>query len=238
MLNVEIHKVVSREEWLAARIEHLAKEKEFTRLRDQLSQQRRELPWVKVDKEYIFDGPNGKETLSELFAGRSQLLIYHFMFDPSWDEGCPSCSFWADNYDGIIVHINHRDVTLVTVSRAPLDQLEAYRRRMGWNFKWVSSWETDFNRDYHVTSTAEDLDKGEASYNYKKREGSPSESPGISVFYKDNRGNVFHTYSCYARGLDMLNGAYHLLDLLPKGRDEAGLPHSMAWVRRHDRYNG
>ena len=166
MLNVEIHRVVSKEEWQAARIEHLAREKEFTRLRDQLSQERRELPWVKVDKEYIFDGPNGKETLSELFAGRSQLLIYHFMFDPSWDEGCPSCSFWADNYDGIIVHINHRDVTLVTVSRAPLDQLEAYRRRMGWNFKWVSSWETDFNRDYHVTSTAEDLDKGEASYNY------------------------------------------------------------------------
>ena len=238
MINVEIHKVVSREEWLAARIEHLAKEKEFTRLRDQLSQERRELPWVKVDKEYVFDGPNGKETLSELFAGRSQLLIYHFMFDPSWDEGCPSCSFWADNYDGIIVHLNHRDVTMVTVSRAPLDQLEAYRRRMGWNLKWVSSWETDFNRDYHVTSTAEDLDKGQASYNYKKREGSPSESPGISVFYKDNRGNVFHTYSCYARGLDMLNGAYHLLDLLPKGRDEAGLPHSMAWLRRHDRYSG
>ena len=238
MVNVEIHKVVSREEWLAARIEHLDKEKEFTRLRDQLSQQRRELPWVKVGKEYVFNGPNGKETLSELFAGRSQLLIYHFMFDPSWDEGCPSCSFWADNYDGIIVHLNHRDVTLVTVSRAPLDQLEAYRRRMGWNFKWVSSWQTDFNRDYHVTSTAEDLDKGEASYNYKKREGSPSESPGISVFYKDNRGNVFHTYSCYARGLDMLNGAYHLLDLLPKGRDEAGLPYSMAWVRRHDKYNG
>lgn len=240
MINVEIHKVVSREEWLAARIEHLAKEKEFTRLRDQLSQERRELPWVKVDvdKEYVFDGSNGKETLSELFAGRSQLLIYHFMFDPSWDEGCPSCSFWADNYDGIIVHLKHRDVTMVTVSRAPLDQLEAYRRRMGWNLKWVSSWETDFNRDYHVTSTAEDLDKGEASYNYKKREGSPSESPGISVFYKDNRGNVFHTYSCYARGLDMLNGAYHLLDPLPKGRDEAGLPHSMAWVRRHDRYNG
>ena len=234
---MENHKVVSKEEWLAARIEHLASEKEFTRLRDQLSRQRRELPWVKVDKEYVFDGPNGKETLSELFAGRSQLLIYHFMFDPSWDEGCVSCSFWADNSNGIIVHLNHRDVTMVTVSRAPLDQLEAYRRRMEWSFKWVSSCETDFNRDYHVSFTAEDLDKGEAYYNYKERTGSPSESPGISVFYKDKRGNVFHTYSCYARGLDMLNGAYHFLDLLPKGRDEAGLPHPMAWVCRHDKYN-
>lgn len=250
---MENHKVVSKEEWLAARIEHLASEKEFTRLRDQLSRQRRELPWVKVDKEYVFDGPNGKETLSELFAGRSQLLIYHFMFDPSWDEGCVSCSFWADNYNGIIVHLNHRDVTMVTVSRAPLDQLEAYRRRMEWSFKWVSSCETDFNRDYHVSFTAEDLDKGEAYYNYdgkafsrvlstgqrawRMRLRSESEGAGISVFYKDKSGNVFHTYSCYARGLDMLNGAYHFLDLLPKGRDEAGLPHPMAWLRRHDKYN-
>ncbi len=250
---MENHKVVSKEEWLAARIEHLASEKEFTRLRDQLSRQRRELPWVKVDKEYVFDGPNGKETLSELFAGRSQLLINHFMFDPSWDEGCVSCSFWADNYNGIIVHLNHRDVTMVTVSRAPLDQLEAYRRRMEWSFKWVSSCETDFNRDYHVSFTAEDLDKGEAYYNYdgkafsrvlstgqrawRMRLRSESEGAGISVFYKDKSGNVFHTYSCYARGLDMLNGAYHFLDLLPKGRDEAGLPHPMAWVCRHDKYN-
>src|SRR6266436_2730777 len=153
------HKVVSREEWLVARKEHLAKEKEFTRLRDQLSQQRRALPWVKVEKEYIFDGPNGKETLAELFAGRSQLLVYHFMFGPTWNEGCPSCSFWADNYNGIIVHLNHRDATLVTVSRAPLDQLEAYRKRMGWSFKWVSSFGTDFNRDYHVSFTPEEMEK-------------------------------------------------------------------------------
>ena len=208
---MENHMVVSRQEWLVARKEHLAKEKEFTRLRDQLSQQRHELPWVKVEKEYVFDGPNGKETLSELFAGRRQLLIYHFMFGPSWDEGCLSCSFWADNYNGIIVHLNHRDVTMVTVSRAPLDQLEAYRRRMEWSFKWVSSCETDFNRDYHVSFTAEDLDKGEAYYNYdgkafsrvlstgqrawRKHLRSESEGPGISVFYKDKSGNVFHTYS-------------------------------------------
>ncbi len=234
---MENQKVVSRQEWLVARKEHLAKEKEFTRLRDQLSQQRRELPWVKVEKEYVFDGPNGKETLSELFAGRSQLLIYHFMFGPSWDEGCPSCSFWADNYNGIIVHLNHRDVTMVTVSRAPLDQLEAYRRRMGWSFKWVSSFETDFNRDYHVSFTEEELDKGDVYYNYDRRQPFSSEGPGISVFYQDKSENVFHTYSCYARGLDMLNGAYHLLDLVPKGRDEAALPYPMAWVCRHDNYD-
>ncbi len=234
---METHQVVSRQEWRIARKEHLAKEKEFTRLRDQLSQQRLELPWVKVEKEYVFDGPNGKETLSELFAGRSQLLIYHFMFGPSWDEGCPSCSFWADNYNGIIVHLNHRDVTIVTVSRAPLDQLEAYRRRMGWSFKWVSSFETDFNHDYHVSLTAEELEKGDVYYNYDRRQPFSSEGPGISVFYQDKSENVFHTYSCYARGLDMLNGAYHLLDLVPKGRDEAALPYPMAWVCRHDNYD-
>ena len=234
---MENHKVVSREEWLVARQEHLVKEKEFTRLRDQLSQQRRELPWVKVDKEYVFIGPNGKETLSELFAERSQLLVYHFMFGPSWEEGCPSCSFWADNYNDIIVHLNHRDVTVVTISRAPLDQLEAYRKRMGWNFKWVSSFNTDFNRDYHVSFTEEELEKGEVYYNYNRGKPFSSEGPGISAFYQDKTGNVFHTYSCYSRGLDMLNGAYHLLDLVPKGRDETGLPYTQAWVRRHDKYD-
>jgi len=231
------HKAVSREEWLVVRKEHLAKEKEFTRLRDQLSQQRRELPWVKVEKEYIFDGPNGKETLAELFAGRSQLLVYHFMFGPNWNEGCPSCSFWADNYNGIIVHLNHRDATLVTVSRAPLDQLEAYRKRMGWSFKWVSSFGTDFNRDYHVSFTPEEMEKGEMYYNYEVRKHPREEGPGISVFCKEKDGNIFHTYSCYARGLDMVNGAYHLLDLVPKGRDEAGLSYPQAWVRRHDKYD-
>ena len=231
------HKVVSREEWLVARKEHLAKEKEFTRLRDQLSQQRRELPWVKVEKEYSFDGPNGKETLAELFAGRSQLLVYHFMFDPTWNEGCKSCSFWADNYNGTIVHLNHRDVTMVTISRAPLEKLEAYKKRMGWGFKWLSSFGNDFNRDYHVSFTPEEQEKGEVYYNYTIGRPFSSEGPGVSVFYKDESGNIFHTYSCYARGLDMLNGAYHCLDLVPKGRDEAGLTAPQAWVRRHDQYD-
>ena len=234
---MESHPVVSRHAWLEARTAYLVKEKEFTRLRDQLSQQRRELPWTRVDKEYIFHGPHGQETLSELFAGRRQLLVYHFMFGPDWDEGCPSCSFWADNYRGIIVHLHHRDVTMVTVSRAPLDTLEAYKKRMGWDFKWVSSMQTDFNYDYHVSSTPEELESGELTYyNYEMRQFPSAERPGISVFYQDEAGAIFHTYSCYARGLDMLNGAYHLLDLLPKGRDEADFPYPMAWVRRHDVY--
>lgn len=234
---MENHKVASREEWLVARKAYLAKEKEFTRLRDQLSQQRRDLPWVKVEKEYVFAGPSGKETLSELFAGRSQLSVYHFMFHPSWDEGCKSCSFWADNFNGILVHLNHRDVTMVAVSKAPLDQLEAFKKRMGWTFKWVSSSGTDFNRDYHVSFTPEELEKGEMYYNYRTCRFPREEAPGISVFYKNTKGNIFHTYSCYARGLDMLNGAYHFLDLVPKGRDEAGLAYPQAWVRHHDKYD-
>jgi predicted dithiol-disulfide oxidoreductase (DUF899 family) len=221
---------------MVARKEHLAKEKEFTRLRDELSQQRRELPWVKVDEEYIFDGPNGNETLADLFGGRSQLLIYHFMFGPDWEEGCPSCSFWVDNYDGIIQHLNARDVTMVAVSRAPLDQLQAYRNRMGWGFKWLSSLDNEFNHDYHVSFTEEELEKGETYYNYAIQEVVGSEMHGISVFYRDDNGDVFHTYSSYARGLDMVNGAYQLLDLVPKGRDEAEFDFSMAWVRRHDVY--
>ena len=235
---MQSHKVVSREEWIEARKEHLAQEKELTRLRDQLSQQRRELPWVKVEKPYTFQGPRGKESLSELFEGRSQLLVYHFMYGPDWDEGCPSCSFWADNFNGIIVHLNHRDVTMVAISRASLDQLEAYKQRMGWTFKWVSSSETDFNRDYHVSFAPEEVETGEMYYNYQTgTRFASSEAPGISVFYQDETGAIFHTYSCYARGLDMLNGAYHLLDLVPKGRDEAELPYPMAWVRRHDSYD-
>jgi predicted dithiol-disulfide oxidoreductase (DUF899 family) len=228
------HQIVSRDEWLAARKSLLTKEKEFTRARDRLSQERRELPWVKVDKQYVFDGPAGKETLSDLFAGSGQLLVYHFMFGPDWNEGCPSCSFWADNYNGIVVHLKHRDVALVAISRAPLEKLEAYKRRLGWTFKWVSSLGNDFNRDYHVSFTPEE--QKTAIYNYSPSGFGSSEAPGISVFAKDEAGTVFHTYSCYARGLDMLNGAYHLLDLVPKGRDEAGLPYPMAWVRRHDRY--
>ncbi|MDH3442907.1 MAG: DUF899 domain-containing protein [Deltaproteobacteria bacterium] len=231
------HKIVSKEEWLVARKEHLAKEKEFTRLRDQLSQERREIPWVKVEKEYFFDGPNGKESLSKLFAGRSQLIVYHFMYGPDWEEGCPSCSFWADNFNGIVIHLNHRDVNLVAVSKAPLDKLEAYKKRMGWSFKWVSSFGSDFNRDYHVSFTPDEMQKAKMFYNFRVGKFPSDEAPGISVFYKNEQGEVFHTYSCYARGLDMLNGAYHYMDLVPKGRDEGALPYSMAWLRRHDQYN-
>ena len=227
-------KVVSPEVWLAARKALLAKEKELTRARDRLSAERRALPWVEVVKAYTFDGPHGPETLADLFGERSQLLVYHFMFGPDWQEGCPSCSFWADNYNGIVVHLEHRDVSLVAVSRAPLDKLEAYKRRMGWNFKWVSSLGCDFNRDYHVSFTPEE--QKTAVYNYEAAGFGSSEAPGVSVFAKDAQGRIFHTYSCYARGLDTLNGAYQLLDLVPKGRDEQGLSHSMAWLRRHDKY--
>ncbi len=230
------HKVVSREDWIAERKRHLKKEKEFTRLRDQLSNERRGLPWVKVEKEYIFDGPNGKETLADLFEGKSQLIVYHFMFGPDWDEGCPSCSFWADNYNGIVIHLNHRDISLVTVSRAPLDKLEAYKKRMGWSFKWVSSFGNDFNWDYNVSFTPEEMEKEQMYYNYKMMSFPSDEGPGVSVFYKNDKGEIFHTYSCYQRGLDMLNGAYHFMDLAPKGRDEDGLPYTMAWLERHDQY--
>ncbi len=230
------HRVVSREEWVAARRQHLAREKEFTRLRDALSRERRELPWVRVDKDYVFDGPDGRASLADLFAGRSQLIVYHFMFDPSWEEGCPSCSFWIDNFDGIVVHLQHRDASLALVSRAPLAKLEAFQRRMGWRVRWVSSFHTDFNRDYHVTFTPEERERGQAYYNYTTGGFPAPEGPGISVFTREAGGTIYHTYSCYARGLDMLNGAYHLMDLLPKGRDEAGLSFTMAWLRHHDRY--
>ena len=231
------HKVVSQNEWLEARKHFLIQEKEFTRLRDQLSRQRRELPWVEVDKEYIFHGPKGKETLSELFDGRSQLIVYHFMFGLDWEAGCPHCSFWADNFNSIIVHLNHRDVTMVAVSRAPWQKLEAFKKRMGWNFKWVSSSESDFNFDYHVSFAPEELAKKEVVYNFTTNDDiESSEREGVSVFYKDATGCVFHTYSAYARGIDMLNTAYHYLDLVPKGRDEAGLEFTQAWVRYHDEY--
>ncbi len=230
------HKVVSAAEQLEARKAFLTKEKELTKLRDQLSQECRQLPWVKVDKEYLFDGPDGQETLADLFGTRSQLIVYHFMYHPSWEEGCPSCSFWADNFNGIIVHLNHRDVSMVAISKAPLKQLKAYKKRMGWRFKWLSSYDNDFNRDYNVSFTTEELAKGEVYYNYKMGAFPSEEAPGVSVFYKDEHGVIFHTYSTYARGLDMLNGAYHYLDIVPKGRDEEDLPWTMAWLRRHDSY--
>jgi predicted dithiol-disulfide oxidoreductase (DUF899 family) len=230
------HEVVSREDWLVARKQLLSKEKEFTRLRDRLSAERRELPWVKVEETYVFDGLDGKETLAELFDGRSQLMVYHFMFGPGWEQGCPSCSFVSDHIDGANLHLPQRDVTLLAVSRAPLPQIEAFKQRMGWRFKWVSSYGNDFNRDYHVSFTPDEMAQGEVYYNYGMEEFPSEEAPGISVFYRDPGGAVFHTYSAYARGLDMLVGAYNYLDLAPKGRDEAALPWTMAWVRHHDRY--
>ncbi len=229
-------RIVSRDEWLAARKLHLSKEKELTHLRDRLSAERRTLPWVRVDKPYVFDGPKGKATLADLFDGRSQLVVYHFMFGPGWEQGCPSCSWAADNFDGNVVHLNARDVTLVAVSRAPLAQIEAFKKRMGWRFEWVSSYGNDFNYDYHVSFTQDEMAKGDVYYNYGPNGFPSEEAPGVSVFCKDGTGAVFHTYSSYARGAEPLLGGYFFLDLVPKGRDEAGLPFTMAWVRHHDRY--
>ena len=233
---VENPKVVSQAEWLAARRELLAKEKNFTRQRDALSAQRRELPWVKVDKEYVFDASGGKQTLSDLFDGRRQLIVYHFMFGPEWEEGCPSCSLVSDHMDGAVVHLAQRDVTLAVVSRAPLAKIEAFKKRMGWRFQWVSSYRNDFNWDYYVSFTKEEMAQGKMYYNYEVAEFPRDEAPGTSVFYQDSSGEIFHTYSTYARGGDLMIGAYNYLDLTPKGRDEEGLVFSMAWVRHHDRY--
>jgi len=228
------HKVVTKERWIEARKKLLAQEKEFTRLRDQLSKQRRELPWETVDEDYVFEGRDGKQTLSELFDGRSQLVVYHFMFGPDWEAGCPHCSRWADNFNGIIVHLNQRDVTMVAVSRAPYRNLAAYTKRMGWSFKWVSSAESRFNFDYGVSFTEKETSKKRAFYNFTMRDPGISEREGVSVFFKDSKGQVFHTYSTYARGIDMLSLDYHYLDLVPKGRDEGD--RGPFWVRRHDEY--
>jgi predicted dithiol-disulfide oxidoreductase (DUF899 family) len=190
---------------------------------------------VKVTKRYAFEGPDGQQSLGDLFAGRSQLIVYHFMYGPDWDEGCPSCSFWADNFEGIPIHLAHRDATLVAISRAPYAKLAAYRERMGWTFPWYSSQGSDFNFEFQVSYTPEQVESGKAEYNYRQSEVI-DELPGISVFYRDENGDVYHTYSTYSRGLDMLNGAYHYMDLLPKGRDEAELPWTMAWLSRHDEY--
>ncbi len=232
------HKVVSPEQWLIARKELLAKEKEFSRLRDELTAMRQALPWKKIHEEYRFHGPDGEETLADLFGDHSQLIIYHFMFDPEWDEGCKSCSFLADHYAPLIIHLAHRDVSLVTVSRAPLEKLEAFKRRMGWDFKWVSSLGSDFNRDFNVTFTQEEIDRNTVTYNYRDGTTFPvKEAPGISVFAKDSDGAIYHTYSAYARGLENFIGAYTLLDIVPKGRDEDDLPYGMAWLRHKDRYD-
>lgn len=228
--------VVSHEEWVAARRDFLAKEKEFTRLRDELSAQRRELPWEKVEKEYVFDSPRGKVKLADLFDGRGQLIVYHFMLGPGWEEGCKSCSYLSDHFDAPAVHLAQRDTTLAVISHAPLAEIEAFKKRMGWKFPWVSSFGSDFNFDSHVSFTPEEKASGKIEYNYGPAEYFSEEGPGLSVFAKNAAGEVFHTYSTYARGLDILVGAYNFLDLVPKGRDEDGLAFSMAWVRHHDRY--
>ena len=228
--------VVAPAEWLAARKELLRKEKEFSRVRDELSRERRALPWEKVQKKYVFDGPKGKETLADLFGKRSQLIVYHFMFGPGWKEGCPSCSFLADSFDGVSFHLPHRDVSFVAISRAPLPELEAFKKRMGWQFKWVSSFSNDFNQDYHVSFSKEEKARGKVYYNYEMTDFPSDEGPGASVFYKNESGEIFHTYSSYARGLDTMIATYNWLDIAPKGRDEDDLAHSMSWVRHHDKY--
>lgn len=238
------HKVVSHKEWLEARKRHLADEKEFTKQRDRLSQARRDLPWERVEKDYEFEGPNGRASLSELFGDRGQLVIYHAMFNPdtasestTWttDAPCMVCSYWMDNFDGVVVHLNHRDVTMAAVSYAPYENLAAYRKRMGWDFPWYSSRGSDFNFDYRVSFTPEELAAGKADYNYRTDPISVgSEAPGISVFTRGEDGEIYHTYSAYARGLDMLNVAYHYLDIVPKGRDEGDT--GAMWIHRRDEY--
>ena len=239
------HAIVSRDQWVTARRRLLAKEKEFLRLRDQLSAERRELPWELVDKEYTFEGENGKQTLAESFEGRSQLVIYHAMFNPetagpstTWTEDAPCfvCSFWMDNFNGITVHLNHRDITMAAVSLAPYPNLAAYRKRMGWTFPWLSSLGSDFNYDYRVSFTEDELKADKVDYNYRPNPFSMSQAPGVSVFLKDEDGRIFHTYSTYARGLDMLNVAYHYMDLVPKGRDE--VDSGAMWIHRRDEYPG
>ena len=232
------HQIVSREEWLVARRQHLAREKELTHARDRLSAERRELPWVRVDKPYRFDGPDGPETLADLFAGRSQLIVYHFMFGPGWEQGCKSCSYLADHFDGAAIHLAQRDVTLAAVSRAPWPEIEAFKRRMGWRFKWVSSYANDFNRDYHVSFTQRRTGQGRGRTTTSSSDRFRStRRPAPACSTRTEAGEIFHTYSTYARGLDILVGTYNFLDLAPKGRDEDGLPFTMEWVRHHDRYS-
>jgi predicted dithiol-disulfide oxidoreductase (DUF899 family) len=237
-LKIAAPEIVSRAEWIEARKKLLLKEKSYARQGDMLAAERRALPWVRVDKNYVFEAPNGKENLADLFEGRSQLIVQHFMFGPGWKEGCPSCSFMADHVGGALVHLAHRDVTFVAVSRASLSEIEPFKKRMGWGFKWVSSAGNDFNFDYGVSFTQEELAQEKVSYNYGLAVFTGGEAPGISAFYRDEDGQVFHTYSTYARGCETMMGTYRLLDLVPKGRDEAGLPFTMAWLRHHDKYGG
>ena len=233
------NQTVSQDEWVSARKELLRKEKELTKFQEEVARQRRELPWVKVEKEYIFDTPKGKKTLAELFDGRSQLIVYHFMLGPGKKVGCVGCSFLSDHVDGANVHLKHHDVTFVTIARAPLDEIEAYKERMGWRFDWVSSYGNDFNYDYHVSFMPDELVKGKVYYNFEMTENKMEDLHGTSVFYKDETGAIFHTYSAYARGDERGLGTYMFLDLTPKGRNENGPTFSlMDWVKRHDEYEG
>jgi predicted dithiol-disulfide oxidoreductase (DUF899 family) len=234
--NTVNHAIVSPDQWLTARHALLAREKELTQLRDQIARERRALPWVRVEKDYVFEGLEGRRTLAALFEGRRQLLVQHFMLGPDWEQGCPSCSFMADHTDGMLPHLAQRDVTLVAISRAPLARIERFRQRMGWQFKWVSSNASDFNFDFGVSFTPEEKSKNEVTYNYGTRPYGSDELPGISAFYQDDAGDVFHTYSTYGRGVEVMMGTYNLLDLAPKGRDERDVPNKMEWVRHHDRY--
>ena len=234
---IERRKVVSQSEWVSARTELLVKEKRLTRQRDEIDRQRRELPWVKVEKNYVFEGPNGKQTLAGLFAGRSQLIVSHFMFGPGWKEGCVGCSFRSDHVDGALAHLEHHDVSFVTISRAPLAEIDAFRERMGWRFRWLSSYGSDFNYDFHVSFRDEEVATGKVYYNYETRDFVSQELSGVSVFYKDESGDIFHTYSTFGRGDEMLVSTYMYLDLTPKGRNENGPRYNLTdWVRHHDRY--
>ncbi len=230
------HCVVSADRWLAERQLLLAREKELVRLQDDIARARRELPWERVAKDYVFDAPEGQRSLADLFDGRRQLMVQHFMLGAGWEQGCPSCSFMADHTDGMTVHMAHRDVSFMAVSRAPLAEIERFKRRMGWKFRWVSSSPNDFNRDFHVSFGPEDRVDGSVYYNYRMTGFKNTEAPGISVFYKDDAGEVFHTYSTFGRGVEVMMGTYDLLDLVPKGRDENNGPYKMDWVRHHDRY--
>ena len=234
MSNIDSHPVVSRAEWLSARREHLAREKALTHQRDQLSADRRALPWVKIDEAYTFDTPDGRQTLSQLFGNNSQLIVYHFMFAKGWKEGCKGCSFLSDHLDGANLHLANHDISLVAVSHAPLAEFQAFKQRMGWHFKWVSSAGTSFNEDFHVSATADEMSANKMNYNYEATDFAEEEMPGVSVFYKNAAGEIFHTYSAYARGLDILVGTYNYLDLTPKGRNEEEI---MEWVRLHDQYS-
>jgi len=235
-MKTNAHPIASHEQWLATRLELLRKEKELTRLSDRIAQQRRELPWVRVEKPYRFDGPMGQVSLTDLFEGRGQLIVQHFMLGPGWEEGCKSCSFMLDHFEPTVAHLQARDVSFAVISHAPIADILPFKERMGWNVNWVSAHGSDFNRDFHVSFTPEEIASGDVYYNFGMRAFPKTEAPGISVFARDARGPVYHTYSTFGRGVEVIMGTYDLLDLVPKGRDEAGMEYGMEWIRHHDRY--